>query len=70
MRLLLQSEESGRFRDELTMELFKIEQYVEMVLQYLLSLIHIYNRFISRRILQLLTACCVQLDEIAEVVVI
>lgn len=35
MRLLLQSEESGRFRDELTMELFKIEQYVEMVLQYL-----------------------------------
>lgn len=35
MRLLLQSEESCRFRDELAMELFKIEQYVEMVLQYL-----------------------------------
>lgn len=34
MRLLLQSEESERNK-ELTMELFKIEQYVEMVLQYL-----------------------------------
>jgi len=34
MRLLLQSEESERNK-ELMMELFKIEQYVEMVLQYL-----------------------------------
>jgi len=34
MRLLLQSEESERNR-ELSMELFKIEQYVGMVLQYL-----------------------------------
>ena len=35
MRLLLQSENSCQSKDELTMELFKIEQYVEMVLQYL-----------------------------------
>lgn len=35
MRLLLQSESGGRSKDELAMELFKIEQYVEMVLQYL-----------------------------------
>lgn len=35
MRLLLQSEPSGSARDEMKMELFKIEQYVEMVLQYL-----------------------------------
>jgi len=34
MRLLLQSEESGQ-NAEISMELFKIEQYVEMVLQYL-----------------------------------
>lgn len=34
MRLLMQSEESERNK-ELSMELFKIEQYVEMVLQYL-----------------------------------
>jgi signal transduction histidine kinase len=34
MRLLLQSEEHIQ-NDELSMELFKIEQYVEMVLQYL-----------------------------------
>jgi len=34
MRLLLQSEESDK-SSELSMELFKIEQYVEMVLQYL-----------------------------------
>jgi len=34
MRLLLQSEESERNK-ELVIELFKIEQYVEMVLQYL-----------------------------------
>ncbi|MEA4890532.1 MAG: sensor histidine kinase [Clostridiaceae bacterium] len=34
MRLLLQSEENGQ-NTELSMELFKIEQYVEMVLQYL-----------------------------------
>ncbi len=35
MRLLLQSEKSCEGRDELLMELFKVEQYVEMVLQYL-----------------------------------
>ena len=35
MRLLLQSENSCQSKDELTMELFKIEQYGEMVLQYL-----------------------------------
>lgn len=35
MRLLLQSESGSRFKDEMTMELFKVEQYVEMVLQYL-----------------------------------
>ena len=34
MRLLLQTEESSQ-NQELSMELFKIEQYVEMVLQYL-----------------------------------
>lgn len=34
MHLLLQSDQSPQ-NDELTMELFKIEQYVEMVLQYL-----------------------------------
>jgi signal transduction histidine kinase len=34
MRLLMQSEESERYK-ELSLELFKIEQYVEMVLQYL-----------------------------------
>ena len=34
MRLLMQSEESERNK-ELSLELFKIEQYVEMVLQYL-----------------------------------
>lgn len=35
LRLLLQSETDGKFRTEMQMELFKIEQYVEMVLQYL-----------------------------------
>ncbi len=35
MGLLLQSEKNCASRDELQMELFKIEQYVEMVLQYL-----------------------------------
>ena len=35
MGLLLQSEKTCTARDELQMELFKIEQYVEMVLQYL-----------------------------------
>ena len=35
MRLLLQSEPSGSARDEMKMELFKIEQYVEMVLMFL-----------------------------------
>lgn len=35
MRLLLQSESGSQSKDELAMELFKIEQYVEMVLQYL-----------------------------------
>lgn len=34
MGLLLQSE-SSQYKDEMQMELFKIEQYVEMVLQYL-----------------------------------
>ncbi len=34
MRLLLQSDENGQ-NTELSLELFKIEQYVEMVLQYL-----------------------------------
>ncbi len=35
MDLLLQSEMPGVCRDQLVMELFKVEQYVEMVLQYL-----------------------------------
>lgn len=35
MALLLQSEKNCESRDEMQMELFKIEQYVEMVLQYL-----------------------------------
>lgn len=35
MRLLLQSEDDAPFTAELNQELFKIEQYVEMVLQYL-----------------------------------
>lgn len=35
MRLILQSETDLPHRDEMKMELFKIEQYVEMVLQYL-----------------------------------
>lgn len=35
MRLLLQSDTQNQSKDELLMELFKIEQYVEMVLQYL-----------------------------------
>lgn len=35
MRLLLQSEEKSPYKDEMQMELFKVEQYVEMVLQYL-----------------------------------
>lgn len=35
MRLLLQSSRENSCNDELSMELFKIEQYVEMVLQYL-----------------------------------
>ena len=35
MRLLLQSEAGAPFVPELEQELFKIEQYVEMVLQYL-----------------------------------
>jgi len=35
MRLLLQSSKGSGCNDELSMELFKIEQYVEMVLQYL-----------------------------------
>ena len=34
MDLLLQSEMPGVCRDQLVMELFKVEQYVEMVLQY------------------------------------
>ncbi|HBV68791.1 MAG TPA: hypothetical protein DEF04_11885 [Clostridiales bacterium] len=38
MRLLMQSEdEPGEHMEELSVELFKIEQYVEMVLQYLRS---------------------------------
>lgn len=35
MRLLLQGQEAAPERDAMQMELFKIEQYVEMVLQYL-----------------------------------
>lgn len=35
MDLLLQSAPSGVYKDQLSMELFKVEQYVEMVLQYL-----------------------------------
>lgn len=35
MRLLLQSETPGMSKDAMQIELFKIEQYVEMVLQYL-----------------------------------
>lgn len=33
--LLLQSEPAGVYKDQFSMELFKVEQYVEMVLQYL-----------------------------------